>query len=224
MSRILDREKAVVLRKQGKTYSEIRREVGVAKSTLSEWLKNLSLTEEQFVSLKNSRASSKQIAIEKTRNVKQRKREVRLKILYAAERRNWNSLNERELLLAGLFLYWGEGNKSLRGSLSLNNNDPKVLQFTLNWLLYGLGVPKEKIKVCLHLYNDMSVEEEIDYWSRLLDLPKVHFIRPYIKESKRMEITHKGFGHGTCGLIVNDVRLKEKVIMAIAAISDSFVI
>jgi hypothetical protein len=222
MSRIDDREKAVLLRKQGKTYSEIRRELQIAKSTLSGWLRNYPLTEEQFAELKRHRVYNKQIAAEKTRNIKQRKREERLRITYEDELQYWHSLSKRELLLAGLFLYWGEGNKSLKGSLSLNNCDPKVLQFTLSWLLYGLQIPKEKIKVYLHLYSDMDVMKEMNYWSQTLGLSKNHFIKPYIKESRRVNISHKGFGHGTCGLVVNDVRMKEKVIMAIYAIADSY--
>ena len=56
----------------------------------------------------------------------------------------------------------------------------------------------------------------------MLRLPKAQFIRPYIKQSKRVDIAHKGFGHGTCGLMISDVRLKEKIIMAINAIADSY--
>jgi hypothetical protein len=179
------------------------------------------LTDEQLTALKRSIINNKQVAIEKTRNIKKQKREKRLQDTYKEEFQKWRLLSNRELVLAGLFLYWGEGNKSLKGSLSLNNCDPKVLQFTLYWLMEGLSIPKDKIKIYLHLYSDMDIGKEIDFWAETLSLPRSQFMRPYIKASKRIEITHKGFGHGTCTLIVNDVRMKERVIMAINAIADS---
>lgn len=52
MARIIDRQKAIELRKQGKTYSEIRNELKVSKSTLSEWISKFPLTSEQMNLLK----------------------------------------------------------------------------------------------------------------------------------------------------------------------------
>lgn len=220
MTQVHLRRQALHLRQQGKTYSEIRQELGVPKSTLSDWLGNYQLTKEQFALLTKKRNYKKLVAIEKTRIVKQKKRETRLQLIYSEQKSQWSSLSQKELELAGIFLYWGEGNKSLQGALSLNNTDPKVLRFTLYWMTRGLKVPKENIKVYLHLYSDMDQEEEIRFWSNQLQIPLPQFAKPYIKQSKRTEIDQKGFGHGTCGLAVNNIRLKEQVIMAINAVAD----
>lgn len=222
MTRIVDRQEVIKLRKSGKTYSEIRNELGIPKSTLSDWLSKYPLTNEQIVLLEKSRKLNKYLGIEKVRLTKQRKREKRLNFVYEEEKKYWAALSKRELQLAGIFLYWGEGNKNLKGPLSLNNTDPKVVRFTLYWLVYVLRIPKEKIRVYLHLYKDMNIDQEIKYWSKALQLPPTQFAKPYIKESKRVEIDHKGFGHGTCGLQVSNVRLKEKVMMAIEAIADHY--
>lgn len=222
MSRFIDRQKAVKLRKEGLTYSEIRSKLGISKSTLSNWLSKYPLSKGQFRSLEKSIKRNKYLAIEKIRLTKQKKREIRLKSVYESEKKYWISLSQRELKISGLFLYWGEGNKSLKTQLSLNNTDPRVLKFTLFWMKNVLKIPKKKIKVWLHLYSDMNAEEEITFWSETLDMPLSQFIKPYIKKSKREDLDHKGFGHGTCGLAVSDVRLKEKVIMAINAIADNY--
>lgn len=42
-----EKEKAICLRKEGKTYSEILAEIPVAKSTLSEWFKSVHLATAQ---------------------------------------------------------------------------------------------------------------------------------------------------------------------------------
>lgn len=222
MARIIDRQKAIELRKKGKTYGQIKKELKVAKSTLSDWLSQYPLSKEQLISLNKNRKYTRQVAIEKTRIVKQNKRNARIRATYEDQKKYWVSLSKRELELAGLFLYWGEGAKRLNGSVKINNTDPLVVKFTLYWYLKGLNIPKKKIKIELHLYSDMDIKREMQYWSGQLRLPLSHFRKPYIKESTRVNIDHKGFGHGTCGLVVDDVRLKEKIMMAIEAISDYY--
>lgn len=108
----------------------------------------------------------------------------------------------------------------MNGPISINNTDPQVLKFALHWLTHSMGIPKERIQVFLHLYNDMDVKKETEYWSRELKMPITQFAKPYIKNSSRVNITHKGFGHGTCGLRVSSILQKEKIMMAIKAVSD----
>jgi hypothetical protein len=222
MARIIDRQGAIKLRNQGKTYGQIRQELGIAKSTLSDWLSKYPLNKEQLALLGKNRASSRQVAIEKTTITKRKKRQSRIESAYKEQKKYWVSLSQKELEIAGLFLYWGEGNKRLNGSVFINNTDPNVLKFALYWYIKGLRIPKEKIKVDLHLYSDMDIQEEISFWSRTLKLPVSQFRKPYIKASTRVGIDQKGFGHGTCGLNMNDVLLKEKIMMGIKAISDYY--
>ena len=221
MSRIIDRQKAVRLRKQGKTYTQIREALKVSKGTLSDWLSGFPLTTKQMISLEKNIKNNKILGIEKTRIIKQKKREARIKATYENQKEHWGSLSHRELELAGIFLYWGEGAKNMKGPISINNTDPQVLKFSLYWMTHALGIPREKIKVILHLYKDMDIKEEIGYWSKELKLPLLQFAKPYIKESTRININHKGFGHGTCGLLVSNILLKEKIMMAIKAISNN---
>jgi len=222
MARIKDRQKAIELRKQGKTYSEIKRKLGIPKSTLSNWLSRYPLTEKQLKLLEKTVRRNKEIGVERCRLTKQRKRDLRIKSFYEEERKKFIPLSRRELYLAGLFLYWGEGTKGLKFPISLNNTDPKVVKFYLYWLTRILKVPTKKIKVYIHLYSDMDIDKELRFWSRELKIPLKQFVRPYIKQSKRADIDHKGFGHGTCALVVNNVRLKERVMMGIETIADYY--
>lgn len=222
MARVLDRQKAIDLRKKGRTYSEIRKELDIAKSTLSDWLRKYPLTMEQIMVLEKNKRQRRSLAIEKTRITKQKKRESRILEIYKEQQKQWTDLDKRELELAGIFLYWGEGNKRLNGPVSINNTDPEVIKFTLYWFQFGLGVTQERIKVYLHLYSDMNLKEEMEFWSKELNLPLCQFLKPYIKKSKRAEIDQRGFGHGTCGLMVNNVRLKEKIMMTIKALADYY--
>ena len=74
----------------------------------------------------------------------------------------------------------------------------------------------------LHLYSDMDIEIEKDFWSKELNIPLSQFTNPYIKKSTRKGVFHKGFGHGTCALYVFDARLKERIELGIKAIADHY--
>jgi len=211
------REKVIALRKEGFSYSQIKQEVKVAKSTLAVWLKDYPLSPERLSFL-----ASHSKKIELYRLTMKKKRDERLWRTYKEMIHKWLPLNKREAFVAGLFLYWGEGSKTSTNTISLNNTDPSVLKFFLFWVVECLGVPKSKIKVYLHLYTDMNISREINYWSNELDIGVLNFTKPYIKDSKRSELTHKGFGHGTCGLRVGNSLIKESIMMTIKALGDYY--
>ncbi len=220
MAHILLREQATKLRLKGYTFGQIKRELGIAKATLSNWLSKLPLTEEQLLLLDKNKLSSRDIAVEKFRNTYKEKRLVRLKKIYC-EQEKMLPLSEKELFIAGLFLYWGEGEKKL-GRVSVSNTDPKIIKFTLIWMTQALRIPKEKIKAALHLYKDMDIEESTNFWVDVLDFSKMQFTKPYIKNTNREGLTYKGFGHGTCKIYHHNVELSQKIAMSIKTISDFY--
>lgn len=216
MTKILEKRRALELRRLGKSYGQIRGELGLSKSTLSVWLRKYPLTKEQIWLLNGSN----QARIEKYRQTMRLKRERRLKRYYNEVKKMLLPLSKRELFIAGLFLYWGEGGKTERGAVTISNTDPSVLKFSLLWIKEALDIPKDKINVLLHLYNDMVIEEEMEFWSKILHIPRSQFVKPYIKKSKRTDLDEKGFGHGTCNLKVYNTIIKERILMGIKAVAD----
>ena len=141
---------------------------------------------------------------------------------YVDQLKRWIPLSEREVFIAGLFLYLGEGNKVSRNSIGITNTDPSVIKFTLYWIINSLKVSKNKIRLQLHLYDDMDKNKEINFWLKELGMKKSSLVKPYIKKSFRTSVDQKGFGHGTCGLFVHNTIIKENVLMAIRAITDNY--
>jgi hypothetical protein len=88
-------------------------------------------------------------------------------------------------------------------------------------MIKSLDIPIKSIKVSLQLYSDMDKVEATKYWSGELGITEVQFNKPYIKISTRDAIDQKGFGHGTCNIIAQNTYIKENLLMAIKAISDS---
>ncbi|HSX40517.1 MAG TPA: hypothetical protein VLF68_02795 [Candidatus Saccharimonadales bacterium] len=218
MAKRILREQAIQLRLQGKTYGQIKRELGIQKSTLSGWLRKLPLTDTQQEILSKNREMNLDLGREKYRETRQKQRLERLQKIFSQQENALLPLTARELFLAGVFLYWGEGEKT-HGVVSISNTDPRVVVFALLWMTKSLKIPKEKIKIQLHLYKDMDSEDAINFWSKKLAISKEQFRKPYIKKSNREGLTYKSFGHGTCKLYFGSVLLSEKIAMSIKAIS-----
>lgn len=50
--KIVEKNKAIELRKQGKTYTEIQKRIPVSKSSLSYWLRDIKLTNKQLARIR----------------------------------------------------------------------------------------------------------------------------------------------------------------------------
>lgn len=209
-------QQAIKMRLKGFSYSQIKIQLGVSKSTLSGWLSSMPLSEGR---IKQLRANSP-IRIERYRNTMREKKEKKLSIAFEEISKKISKLSKRELFLSGFFLYWAEGTKTKNSAICLTNTNPKMLKFYIIWLK-EFDVPADKLKVSLHLYADMNIKKQENYWSKELNIPLSQFRKSYIKSSLSSSITyHNGFGQGTCTITVDDARLCEKVMMGLKYIQD----
>jgi transcriptional regulator with XRE-family HTH domain len=217
MARKKDKQKALVMRKKGMSYSQIKEKLGISKSTLSGWLQDFPLSEKRIREL---RADSP-IRIERYRNTMRAKKEARLKVVYKKVSKDIGNLSKRDLFLAGLFLYWGEGTKASNSSVVLTNTNPAMLKFFIRWLRL-FGIKNKDLKVKLHLYSDMNIKKSLDFWSKELKIPISQFRKSYIKKTSLKSITYKnGFGKGTCCVMFDNRDLWEYIIMGMKYISET---
>ncbi len=217
MARTADKDKAIKMRQSGMSYSQIKSEIGVSKSTLSLWLRDLPLSDKRLRELRDFN----QVRIEKTRNKKLETRNNRLHKVKSLICDEIGTLSKRDILIGGFFLYWAEGGKTKSYTVTLSNTDPRMIRAFLVWIkLIGGSVSKTYVR--LHLYSDMSEEAEIRYWSKEIGLPIQHFRKSYIKQSKLSDLTYITKGHGTCNVIVPGRDLAEYVLLGWQEIADLF--
>jgi transcriptional regulator with XRE-family HTH domain len=215
MARREDKQKALVMRKRGMSYSQIKERLGISKSTLSGWLYNMPLSERRIRELQ----ADSPIRIERYRNTMQAKKEARLKEVYAKVSQDIGNLSKRDVFLAGLFLYWGEGTKASNCSTVLTNTNPDMIKFFIKWLEL-FGIKRKNLKIKLHLYSDMNIKENLDFWSKELRIPISQFKKPYIKKTSFKSITYKnGFGKGTCCVMFDNRDLWEYITMGLKYVS-----
>jgi len=219
MARREDREKAIRLRKKEMSYSQIKEALGISKSTLHYWLKDYPLSKKRIRELQGD----SERRIENFRETMRKKRESRLLSFYEEQKKIIFPMSKRDLFIAGLFLYLGEGTKTTASTVSVSNTNPSVLLLFIQWLVKCFDVPHDKIKARLHLYKDMNVYRETLYWSRILDVPAYRFNKPYVKSSRTTDITyHREFTHGTCNVIFENARILERILMSLKAIFDHY--
>lgn len=216
MARKIEKQKAIVMRQKGMSYSQIKEKLKVSKSTLSGWLSDMPLSEKRIRELQ----ADNPVRIERYRNTMRAKKYARLEEVYRKVSYDIEVLSKRDLFLAGLFLYWGEGTKAQNSLVALTNTNPNMLRFFIEWLKL-FGVKNKDLKVKLHLYSDMNIKESLDFWSKELKIPINQFHKSYIKKTDSKSITYKnGFGKGTCSVILGSRDLWEYIIMAIKYISE----
>lgn len=201
------------------SYSQIKKLVPVSKSSLSLWLRNYPLSEKRIRELRDW----SEVRIEKYRETRRQQREARFRRYVVEEKAKIGNFTKRDLLIAGLAIFWGEGGKTSRGQLTISNTDPSMMRLVKYWFIEILGFTNDKIRVRLQLYKDMNIKQQFKYWSRQLNLPQSSFTKPLIKITTTDKFTHKGlFGHGTCELKVFSTEAEERMLASLHVLSDYF--
>lgn len=187
ITKCAEKERAVALRRQGKTYGEILEEVSVAKSTLSLWLRDVGLSKRQ-----EQKISQKRQAAQK-RGALSQKAEKQRRLMEAD---SWatqyvSSALKDPLMLAGVMLYWAEGSKEYSWSktttLEFINSDAKMVQLYVVWLRQSLNIPMSEIvfTVVIQETYKKDVERFLLYWSRVVNVSPDSFRVFYKKGNTR---------------------------------------
>lgn len=90
---------------------------------------------------------------------------------------------QEELKLAALMLYWAEGYKVGKNVVDFANSDPDMAVIFKRFLVEVCQVDTTRIRASLYCYQGQDIEELHIFWSKLLNIPRTQFIKPYIKES-----------------------------------------
>ena len=167
------KNRAADLRRRGWSYNIIAGRLGVGKSTLSHWLREIPYQPNRTV-IERIRLGPARSAANKA----QRKLE-HIRSLKIDGRREIGTISDRDLLLLGLGLYMGEGTK-LYEDVRVVNSDPQVIRVAMEWLRRSCGVPNQNFAAVVHVYPDSSPTASIKYWARLTGIPQDQFERVQI--------------------------------------------
>lgn len=178
-----EKEKAILLRKQGKTYGEILKEVPVAKSTLSLWLREVGLSKPQVQRITEKKRASQLKGAKARRDERVRSSNE----IFERSEKEVGIISPRELWLMGTMLYWAEGSKEKDWGHSQGvqfiNSDSKMIVVFIRWLLDILYISPENIifRISIHENSVNKIDEVKSFWSTVTGFPLECFDRVQYK-------------------------------------------
>ena len=189
MAKSLLRLEARRLRKKGISVKKIEKTLKLSRGTVSRWTRDIILSVEQLEYLRQS--SIKGAELGRLRSALLQK-ERRLKLIEDEKNKGIDELSkltERELLIAGLSLYWGEGSKKDR-RVEFCNSDPRMIKFFIHWLQRCFDVRTEELRGYLGINEIHLKREDIvkQYWSKITFIPLDQFRKTYFKKAANKKI------------------------------------
>lgn len=199
------REVAVAMRRDGKSYREIAEVVPVSKSTLSLWLREVELTDDQLKVLRERRARS---SVRRHQGIRTRHELRRAKVVADARAQIPAEIAESELFVAGVVAYWAEGSKHKpwrsANDVAFINSDPEMILLFVRWLdLLGYGSDRRAYRISIHESADIARATE--FWAALVDVDPSEFLNPTIKRHNPRTVRHN-VGDSYHGCLVVRVR------------------
>lgn len=181
------KDKVRILRGKGFSLNQIAEKTKVPKSTVRTWIQDVLLSENQKKFLKQRTQNALQNGRIKFQKLNKEKREIHGNYLFKEGIGEIGGLNNRDLFLSGISLYWAEGFKNKHEHrLGFCNTDPFMIKFYIYWLEKCLGVNKNKIVARLALnvsYKDKT-EEIQAYWANMIGIDLSQFTKPFYQTSK----------------------------------------
>lgn len=195
------RARARDLRRAGMTYDRIELELGVSKSSISLWVRDLPKPAPRTPEEASAIARR---GWERTLELREEQRQ-HTKDAASAE---IGTLSDRELFLIGVGLYWAEGSKSKPyrrdESVVFVNSDPNMIRLYLAWLDL-LRVEKERRRFHVMIHESADVESASRYWAELVGATLDSFHKPVIKKHNPKTV-RKNTGDDYRGCLVVRVR------------------
>lgn len=165
--KVVERARARELRAQAWTLQAIADELGVARSSVSLWVRDVAFT-----------PGPRQPARRREPNALQRRKQAEIDGLLAAGRERIGALSERDLLIAGVALYAGEGSKTDGCVGFANTNAAMVGRFCL-WLRTFFAIDEARLRGRIYLHEGLDLAAATAHWSRVTDIPRGQFTQPY---------------------------------------------
>jgi DNA-binding transcriptional MerR regulator len=160
--KLAERQQARRLRRTGLPLAEIAALLGVSKSSVSLWVRDV-----PFDPLPRPARGRR-----RSPNSLQRRKQSEIDRLVREGQARIGRLSEREFLVAGVALYAGEGSKG-DGSVLFTNSDPRLIVFFCSWLRHFFPIDESRLRVRLYLHQGLDLDIAIAHWSRADRDPRV---------------------------------------------------
>lgn len=204
------RNKAIELRKQGTSMREIQKLLTVSKSSVSRWVQDVVLTDDQVIKLYANKKTGGLKGNYVASQNKIARRKLLTKELLDKGIMEVGHLSKRDRFIAGIALYFGEGDKTDK-SIGFTNSDSRSIDFMSKWLREFCKIDESKFRGKLYIHDTLDEHSAKTYWSKLTCIPLEQFTKstivPHNSERRRKSI----LPHGVFKIVINDINLHRKM-------------
>lgn len=200
------------LRKNGIAIGVIEKRLGIPRSTLSGWFKNIRLTNDQKEKLSHSQKMGLIEARKKAVIWHNSQKEKRIRIALFEAKKILEKINLKDIYVLQLglaMLYLGEGNK---GEItSIGNSDPLILKFFLAILRGIYKVDIKTIRCDLNLRADQDPMKMKKYWAKELNIPLENF-RHVALDKRTIGSKTYDYYKGVCQVRCGNIAIQRELI------------
>jgi len=165
--KLAEQARARALRAENMTLADIATVLGVSKSSVSLWVRDVPFTP-------SKRRTGPKRSTHPARTAKLRQ----IDELNAHGLQRIGILTEDAFLVAGVALYAGEGAKG-DGEVVFANTDPNMVAFFCAWLRHFFAIDESRLRVRVYLHEGLDLQAAEDHWSALTDVPRGQFHAAY---------------------------------------------
>ncbi|MEW6616896.1 MAG: hypothetical protein AB1333_00535 [Patescibacteria group bacterium] len=216
------KEKAIELRKQGKTYIEIESllKIHIPKSTFSFWFHGLEKNPIIAGILKKTKENSLKKARIAAQEKKKRIKNEKNVFFFEKNKNLFHLLDNKNIAKIVLTtLYLGEGSKNPnRGSIVFGNSDPKIISLFLELLRKNYVIDETKFRCTVQCRVGQDINTLENFWVGVTKIPRKQFYLARIDPRTRGIISKKPDYKGVCRIdyfsaeVLNDLLGSIKVI------------
>ncbi len=205
-----EREEARELRFRGNSISDITKALGVAKSSISLWVRDIKLTKKQkhFLSQKGTLLD----IVEKRRGTRLANEDAKRQVIIDQAQNEVIPFDKKELWLMGTVLYWAEGGKANRGSVNFSNSDPNMIKFIMAYFRKICLVEEKKFRCHIHTYSHLNSQVAEKYWAGITKIPLNQFYKTYVKRTKSGIHKRDKLPYGTLSIYICRTELYLKIL------------
>jgi hypothetical protein len=149
------------------TLQDIATELGVSKSSVSRWVRDVPFT-----------PSKRRTGPQRRPHPLHEAKLAQIAALNAEGIERIGTLSDAAFLAAGIALYAGEGSKR-DGAVNFANTDPAMVRFFCAWLRRFFEIDEARLRVRVYLHEGLDLVAAEMFWSGVTAIPREQFGAPY---------------------------------------------
>ncbi len=178
--KLIEKNRAIELRRQGLSYKEILKEVLVSKSSLSLWLKDFPLTAEEKIFLRKRKEGNITRGRIRAGAVHRRNRLIREKEYFISAKTIFKQYKDDPLFHIGIALYWAEGARR-HNQFLFTNSDYEMALVMIHWLEKFVQRERITLRYRLYIHKPYAHEHLEALWMKKLGVSEAQFVKTVYK-------------------------------------------